>query len=41
MKVLVVPMGSHGDVHPFLGLGEALRERGHHVTFLLIEHFGP
>ena len=41
MHVLLVPFGSHGDVHPFLGLGLALRERGHRVTFLINEYFGP
>jgi len=41
MHVLLVPVGSHGDVHPFLGLGQALRARGHRVTFLINEYFGP
>src|SRR5438309_82953 len=41
MHVLLVPVGSHGDVHPFLGLGLALRARGHRVTFLVNEYFGP
>src|SRR3954447_7969518 len=41
MLVLLVPFGSHGDVHPFLGLGQSLRERGHRVTFILNEYFGP
>ncbi len=41
MDILLVPFGSHGDVHPFLALGQALRERGHHVTFILNELFGP
>jgi rhamnosyltransferase subunit B len=40
MHVLLVPFGSHGDVHPFIGLGQALRERGHRVTFLINEYFG-
>jgi UDP:flavonoid glycosyltransferase YjiC (YdhE family) len=41
MHVLLVPFGSHGDVHPFVGLGKALRSRGHRVTFLVNEYFGP
>ena len=41
MRVLLVPFGSHGDVHPFVGLGQALRARGHRVTFLINEYFGP
>ncbi|HEX8202711.1 MAG TPA: glycosyltransferase [Isosphaeraceae bacterium] len=41
MHVLLVPFGSYGDVHPFLGLAQALRARGHRVTFLLNEFFGP
>src|SRR4051812_16760196 len=41
MHVLLVPFGSHGDVHPFIGLGQALRGRGHRVTFLLNGYFGP
>src|SRR5262245_20879230 len=40
MHVLLVPFGSHGDVHPFVGLGQALRARGHRVTFLVNEFFG-
>ncbi|MDB5310547.1 MAG: RhlB, TDP-rhamnosyltransferase 1 [Gemmataceae bacterium] len=34
MRVLLAPLGSHGDVHPFLGLGLALRARGHEVHFI-------
>jgi UDP:flavonoid glycosyltransferase YjiC (YdhE family) len=41
MRILLVPFGSHGDVHPFLGLGQALRARGHRVTFLIDVYFGP
>ncbi len=41
MRVLLVPFGSHGDVHPFVGLGQALRARGHQVIFLINEYFGP
>jgi rhamnosyltransferase subunit B len=41
MRFLLVPHGSHGDVHPFLALGESLRSRGHRVTFLINEYFEP
>ncbi len=32
MKVLLFPVGSHGDVHPFLGMAIRLQQRGHRVT---------
>lgn len=32
MKVLLLPAGSHGDVHPFIGVGMRLQARGHDVT---------
>lgn len=32
-------MGSAGDVHPFLGLALALRERGHRITFVVVQYF--
>ena len=32
MKVILLPAGSHGDVHPFVGVGVALAQRGHDVT---------
>jgi UDP:flavonoid glycosyltransferase YjiC (YdhE family) len=38
-NVLLIPIGSFGDVHPFVGLGLALRERGHRVTVLTSVHF--
>ena len=41
MQILLVPFGSHGDVHPFLALGEVMRGRGHRVTFILNDMFGP
>jgi UDP:flavonoid glycosyltransferase YjiC (YdhE family) len=36
---LLVPVGSHGDVHPFVGIGKRLRERGHRVTVITSEPF--
>ena len=47
LHVLLPTIGSAGDVHPFIGLGLALRARGHRATILtnpyfegLIEHRG-
>lgn len=34
MNVLLAPIGSHGDVHPFVGMGIELRQRGHDVTVI-------
>jgi UDP:flavonoid glycosyltransferase YjiC (YdhE family) len=39
MHHLLVTMGSHGDVHPFVGLGVRLRHRGHRVTVAANECF--
>ncbi len=36
---LMTPIGSSGDVHPFIGIGAALRARGHDVTVLATEVF--
>src|SRR5688572_13529405 len=41
LNFLLVPIGSHGDVHPFVGLGLALRARGHCVTVVTNPHFEP
>ena len=41
MNVLLLPHGTDGDVHPFVGLGIALRERSHRITLLANEHFKP
>jgi len=32
MQVLILTLGSRGDVQPFVALGTALRSRGHEVT---------
>ena len=36
---LLVPVGSHGDVHPFVAIGKSLRELGHRVTMITSEPF--
>src|SRR5215510_16558410 len=32
MRFVLTPLGSSGDVHPFVGVGRALRARGHDVV---------
>ncbi|QDT39849.1 glycosyltransferase [Stratiformator vulcanicus] len=39
MHALLLPFGSHGDVHPFVGLGLELKRRGHRVTLATSAHF--
>lgn len=39
MKILLCPMGSHGDVHPFVGLGIRLKQRGHEPIVVTGELF--
>lgn len=34
LNILLTPVGSAGDVHPYIGIGRALRERGHDVTLI-------
>ncbi len=41
MHVILVAVGSAGDVHPFVGLGLAMRERGHRVTLVASGYFEP
>ncbi|MDA0658477.1 MAG: glycosyltransferase [Planctomycetota bacterium] len=39
MRFLLAPVGSAGDVYPFLGLGVALQQRGHQVTLMTSGYF--
>ncbi len=39
LRVLLGPAGSAGDVHPFVGVGKALRARGHEVIVLTCPYF--
>ncbi|OYV89117.1 MAG: hypothetical protein B7Z73_07195 [Planctomycetia bacterium 21-64-5] len=39
MRILLVAVGSAGDVHPFVGLGLQLAARGHRVTLLASGYF--
>lgn len=38
-RFLLLPFGSAGDVHPFVGLGLALQQRGHHVEIATNGYF--
>jgi rhamnosyltransferase subunit B len=40
-NILLMPVGSHGDVHPFVALGRTLQARGHDVTLLTSAYFEP
>jgi len=39
MRVLLAPHGTRGDVQPMLALARGLRDRSHHVTFVLPDNF--
>lgn len=39
MDILLITIGSHGDVHPFIGIGRALTARGHRVRVGTNEYF--
>jgi UDP:flavonoid glycosyltransferase YjiC (YdhE family) len=39
MRVLIETVGSAGDVHPFVAVGQALQARGHEVVLFSNEHF--
>jgi len=41
MNVLVIGLGSAGDVHPMVGLALALRRRGHRATLVAASVFEP
>jgi rhamnosyltransferase subunit B len=40
MTILLLTIGSAGDVHPFIGLGLALQSRGHRVKLITNPYFG-
>ena len=41
LNILMVPVGTEGDVYPYVGLGVALALRGHRITLIANEHFAP
>ena len=40
MRFILTPVGSAGDVHPFVGIGRVLKARGHEVVVLTAGPFG-
>jgi rhamnosyltransferase subunit B len=41
VNALLITLGSAGDVHPFVGIGRALKARGHQVTVATNDYFEP
>jgi UDP:flavonoid glycosyltransferase YjiC (YdhE family) len=41
MKILILTLGSRGDVQPYVALGAGLRSAGHAVTLTTLESFAP
>jgi UDP:flavonoid glycosyltransferase YjiC (YdhE family) len=41
VNVLLFALGSHGDVHPFVGIGLRLKQRGHRVAVAANDYFKP
>jgi UDP:flavonoid glycosyltransferase YjiC (YdhE family) len=41
MRVLLATLGSHGDIHPFVAIGKALRARGHEAIILANPYYQP
>jgi rhamnosyltransferase subunit B len=39
LDIILIALGSAGDVHPFAGLGHSLRERGHRVEVFTNPYF--
>lgn len=39
MRIILVPIGSAGDVHPYIGIGCELKRRGHEVQVMTSEYF--
>ena len=41
MRILIIAIGSYGDVLPLLGIAVTLQQRGHPITFFSNDHFAP
>lgn len=40
MKILIVSIGTRGDMEPFLAIGQLLKQKGHQVIAVVPEQFG-
>ena len=41
MRIIMTPVGSGGDVHPYVKVALALQRRGHDVSMIINPYFGP
>ncbi|WP_084705450.1 glycosyltransferase [Vibrio mexicanus] len=41
MKILLMTIGSRGDVEPFIALGKAMKKKGHEVELCTAQRFKP
>jgi sterol 3beta-glucosyltransferase len=41
MKILIVTIGTRGDVQPYIALGRELMASGHEITICTCAHFEP
>ncbi|MBN1568256.1 MAG: glycosyltransferase family 1 protein [Acidobacteria bacterium] len=41
MRILIVTIGTQGDVQPYIALGRALMESGHEITICTCAHYEP
>ena len=41
LRILMIPVGTAGDVYPYVAIGLALQRRGHEVSVLANAYFGP
>ena len=39
MNIAILTLGTRGDVQPYAVLGQALKQRGHHVTLSTAKNF--
>lgn len=39
LRIVMTPFGSSGDVHPYIGIGERLRQHGHEVVVITAASF--
>ena len=41
MRVILISIGTDGDIFPYVGLGAALLSRGHSITLAASEEYEP